>query len=65
MKAIRLDKEIACEYLCHQIQSLVNSYRQQNVNLHDCVLIMDIKQSTEGGLVSVKPLLEYQPDLTE
>lgn len=26
---------------------------------------MDIKQSTDGSLVSAKPLLEYQPDLTE
>lgn len=65
MKAIRLDKEIACEYLCYQIQSLVNSYRQQNVNLHDCVLIMDIKQSTDGSLETPRPLLEYQSNLTE
>ena len=43
MLAIRLDKEIPCDYICHSIQKLIESHMKDNPNLVDSVLVIDIK----------------------
>ena len=43
MLAIKLDKEILCDYICHSIQQLIESYMKDSPNLVDAVLVINIK----------------------
>lgn len=65
MRAINLNRELPCEYLCHQIQLLINEYKQNNPTVQECVLVMDIKQITEGNTTTSMPLIEHKNELTE
>jgi hypothetical protein len=47
MIAIKLQNNVACEYICHQVQKLVHNYQQQNNNMTDLILVIDIKQPTD------------------
>lgn len=47
MRAINLNRELPCEYLCHQIQLLINDYKTTNPDVKECLLIMDIQQITD------------------
>ena len=40
---IKLDKDVACEYICKQIRSLVNDYMQHDKNIKECLLSIDIR----------------------
>lgn len=54
---IKLDKELSCEYICHQIQKLISDYLSSNTN-KDILLHIDIKQITDA--VEVVPKLEHK-----
>lgn len=43
ISSIVLNKEINCEYLCQQIQNLVNKYVADNGSTNNTVLVMQIK----------------------
>lgn len=60
MRAINLNRELACEYLCQQIQLLINEHKEHNPNAQECVLIMDIKQIIDSSPVFSVPLIEHQ-----
>ena len=40
---IKLDKDISCEQICRQIQSLVRDYMQHDKNIKECLLSIDIR----------------------
>lgn len=60
MRAINLNKELPCEYLCHQIQLLINDYKKDNPTQHDCVLVMNIQQIGEANISTPISLLEHK-----
>jgi hypothetical protein len=60
MLAIKLDKEIPCDYICHSIQKLIDNYRQNNnIDLSNAVLVVDIKTIIETN--QQIPLLNHLP----
>lgn len=62
--AIRLNKNLDCEYICNQIQKLIIDYQKSNNhNIADSVLSIDIIQLTDGGTNHI-PKLEYKDSLT-
>lgn len=65
MRAINLNRELPCEYLCHQIQLLINDHKKENPHAQECVLVMDIKQIEDNNTVSSVPLIEHKNELTE
>ena len=46
-----------CEYICHQIQSALSKY-QQNNDMNDTVLVIDIKKTISDD--SMIPKLEHK-----
>lgn len=60
MRAIKLDKELPCEYICHQLQLLINDHRRSQSDLSECVLIMDIRQIIDDSPHPTVPLIEHQ-----
>jgi hypothetical protein len=61
--AITLNKNIECEYICKQIQKLVNKFQQSSQDISGAVLVLDIIQTIDGGDHHI-PKLEYHPDCT-
>ena len=59
--SITLNKQIQCEYICSQIQKVVNKYQENSQDISGAVLIIDIVQVTDGGDNHI-PKLEYLPD---
>jgi hypothetical protein len=59
MKAIRLDKQIQCEYICQEIQSLINNHQQTSPNI-DSVLVLEIK-TIEHTVDDYIPKIELKP----
>lgn len=59
--AISLNKNIECDYICRQIQSLVNKYQQNSQDISRAVLVIDIVSVTDS-LDSLMPKIEYRPD---
>lgn len=59
--AISLNKNIECDYICRQIQSLVNKYQQNSQDISRAVLVIDIVNVTDS-LDSLIPKIEYHPD---
>lgn len=56
--AISLNQNIQCEYICQQIQKLVNKF-QSSQNINGALLIIDIVQPVDGGDNHI-PKLEYK-----
>lgn len=48
MLAIKLDKQIPCEFICKQTQDLINAYSKENSNINNSVLVIDIKVITDS-----------------
>lgn len=57
---IKLDKQIGCEYVCAQVQALIQDAYKNNSELNECLLTLEIKpisyttdkpppRLTEGG----------------
>ena len=62
--AIRLNKNLDCEYICSQVQKLIIDYQKSNNHdIADSVLSIDIIQLTDGGTNHI-PKLEYKDSLT-
>jgi len=61
--AITLNKNIECEYICKQVQKLVNKFQQSSQDISGAVLVLDIIQTIDGGDNHI-PKLEYNPDCT-
>lgn len=40
---IRLDKNIACEYICQQVNLLVKEFMGSDKNIKECLLTLDIR----------------------
>ena len=59
MRAIKLNKEIQCEYICGIVQKIVTEYLKHNDNLSESVLVLDIRKITDGGDHHI-PKLEYK-----
>lgn len=59
--AISLNKNIECDYICRQIQSLVNKYQQNSQDISRAVLVIDIVNVTDSN-DSLIPKIEYKPD---
>jgi GTP-binding protein EngB required for normal cell division len=59
MLAVRLDKEIPCDYICHSIQKLIESYMKDSPNLADAVLVVDIKTIIDDDKNKYLP---YKPE---
>jgi GTP-binding protein EngB required for normal cell division len=59
MLVVRLDKEIPCDYICHKIQKLIESYMKNSPNLADAVLVIDIKTITDDENHKYLP---YKPE---
>ena len=59
MKAIKLDKNIDCNYICQLLQNLTNEFQMSGANLPESILILDIKpiSQTDDNLI---PKLEYK-----
>ena len=60
---ITLNKNIECEYICKQVQKLVNKFQQSSQDISGAVLVLDIIQTIDGGDNHI-PKLEYNPDCT-
>jgi hypothetical protein len=60
MIAIKLDKNISCEFICESVQKLIN---QRIDNNKDSILIIDIKNISHDDH-SMIPKLEYKPSLS-
>lgn len=58
MLAINLNKQSPCEYVCHQVQVLINNFKRDNPSVVECVLVMDIKQITDSNTYNPIPLIE-------
>jgi GTP-binding protein EngB required for normal cell division len=59
--AISLNKNIECDYICKQIQSMVNNYQQSSQDISRAVLVIDIINVTDS-IDSLMPKIEYKPD---
>ena len=60
--SITLNKEIKCEYICAQIQELINKV-QTTQDISKSVLIIDIVETIDGGDNHI-PKLTFDPDCT-
>lgn len=40
---IRLDKNIACEYICQQVSLLVKDFMESDKDIKECLLTLDIR----------------------
>ena len=61
--AITLNKNIECDFICKQIQKLVNEFQQNGQDISTAVLVLNIIQTIDGGDYHI-PKLEYHPDCT-
>jgi GTP-binding protein EngB required for normal cell division len=59
--AISLNKNIECDYICKQIQSMVNNYQQSSQDISRAVLVIDIINVTDS-IDNLMPKIEYKPD---
>ena len=59
--AISLNKNIECDYICKQIQSMVNKYQQSSQDISRSVLVIDIINVTDS-IDNLMPKIEYKPD---
>lgn len=55
--AIKLDKNIECEYICMQIQKLIND-SQSIMGIGDSILVIDIKNIIDSS--NPVPKLTYE-----
>lgn len=60
--AITLNKEIKCEYICSQIQQLINKV-QTTQDINQSILVIDIIQVTDSGDNHI-PKLTFDPNCT-
>ena len=60
MLAIKLDKQISCEQICFIAQQLITKFQQSSPDLSNALLIIDIKNITDGELTKDFPKLEYK-----
>ncbi len=44
--SIKLDKQLSCEYICANVQKLVNSYLEQYNDLSNFLLVCELKEIT-------------------
>lgn len=44
--SIKLDKQMDCNYICNHIQSLINLFSQQNIDLSQYLLVCSLKEIT-------------------
>ena len=58
--SISLNQNIECNYICGQIQKLVNKFQQSGENLGSALLVIDIVQPIDGGDYHI-PKIEYKP----
>lgn len=51
--SIKLDQQLSCEYICKHIQSLINTYNSNNINLSQYLLVCELKeiQNTDQTLL--------------
>lgn len=46
MITITLNKQISCEYICEQVQKIVNKFQNSN-DTANLVLVIDVKEITQ------------------
>jgi len=58
--SIKLQKEMDCEYICRKTQEAISRYQQQNnnIDLTDCLLIIDIKKPNDD--TELIPKLDFK-----
>lgn len=51
--SIKLDQQLSCEYICKNIQSLINKYNNNNINLSNYLLVCELReiQNTDQTLL--------------
>lgn len=59
--AIKLDKEISCDYICQRIQKLVNQLNKTQQSVSGSLLVIDIRSITDGGDNHI-PKIEYKSE---
>lgn len=47
--SIRLDQQLSCEYICKNIQQLINNHTGQNINLSNYMLVCQLKEITDSN----------------
>lgn len=47
--AIRLNQELSCEYICKNIENLINRYKKQQIDLSNYLLVFELKASKDTG----------------
>lgn len=58
--AISLNKNIECDYICNQIQKIINKI-QSSQDISNSVLVIDIVQIKDSDDNHI-PKIEYHPD---
>jgi hypothetical protein len=48
-RSIKLNKELSCEYICKNIQELMNDYTSQNIDLSNYILVCELKEITDSN----------------
>ena len=56
--AIRLDKNLDCNYLCHVVFNALNKYQSENAINENTILVIDIQNIARE--IDLTPLLEYK-----
>lgn len=47
--AIKLDKQMDCNYICKHIQELINRYAEKGIDLSNYLLVCGLKEITESN----------------
>lgn len=42
--AIKLDQGLSCEYICKNVQDLINRYTKQQIDLSNYLLVFELKE---------------------
>jgi hypothetical protein len=47
--SIKLNEQISCEYICKNIQQLINYYTNQKIKTDNCVLVCELKEIQDSN----------------
>ena len=64
MIAIKLQNNVACEYICKHIQTLIQNYQTENNDMSDLMLVIDIKKPYDTTN-PIKNITHIEPDLAK
>jgi hypothetical protein len=59
-KAFVIQPQMSCEYICNQMQSLMDQYKKINGNLDNVVMTIRLHQITDSTPKPSIPLIEHK-----